>query len=58
MPGYGVLIKAAQLDIVKRKSKSASALVRNLLMVYFNESTLANSCAIGSKDIKSLDSAH
>ena len=56
VPGYGVLIKAAQLNNLKWKSKSASALLRNLLMVYFYEATLANSCDKGTKDRKLQDS--
>ena len=57
VPGYGLKISINQLDACLRKAKaSGTALARLLVVVFFDEKTLASSCVRGSKSKPALDS--
>lgn len=55
VPGYGVFLTRKQLDMTVANSSSATKLIRNLMMVFFEPQVLAASSALGTRKNKALD---
>ena len=56
LPGYGVMISQPQLDeLMDCSGGSPTKMIRNLMMVYFKPSTLAQSSCFGSRKYPALD---
>ena len=57
MEGYGVYLTVRQLDEAEDQScRSATRLIRNLMMVFFTPTTLASSSCLGKKHYPALNS--